>query len=314
MDFFLNFTPEVPRKRLHYNQPALLTGSCFSDHISGLLQHRGIDVVSQPFGVVFNPVSITQQLVRLVQNPVFTDADIVMYNDLWHSWLHHSRFSAPERDTVLKQMNDAAAKASSVLAQKNSWIGITLGSAHVYELVHNPGYIVANCHKYPAAHFNKRMLSVEEVVAQMEQLFHLLPHAQFVFTVSPVRHVRDGLMENNRSKAVLLLALHELCVRYPERAYYFPAYEMVNDQLRDYRFFEADMVHPNQQAVRFVWEQFISCCFDAQSNLYLKEQEQLLALKNHRVMHEGTPAHKKLLAQIAAKEEAIKQKFPHLPR
>lgn len=309
MDFILNFLPSPPVKRLHFNQPAFLTGSCFSDHISGLLNSRGVDVISQPFGVVFNPVSITQQLVRLVQGRLFTREDLILFNDLWHSWLHHGRFSGTDPEAVLLSMNKEAERAKKQLERADVWIGVTLGSAHVYALAGQPDFIVSNCHKYPSRHFTKRLLTVTEVVKSMEELMSLLPSTMFVFTVSPVRHIRDGLVENNQSKATLLLAIQQVCELYPDRAYYFPAYELVNDQLRDYRFFETDMVHPNQQAVRFVWERFTTACYDEISQEYLKAQERLLALKSHRVMHEGTEAHRQLLARIAAEEAAIRQRF-----
>lgn len=290
MEFKLSFTPAAPRVQLSYHSPLLLTGSCFSEHISSLLQQHAFNVVSQPNGVVFNPVSIAQHIERAIKNEPYREDELHLHNELWHSWQHHGSFNGTDKAVVLNRMNAMLTEAHQQLMKPGCIVMITLGSGYVYELDNKEA--VANCHKYPQQQFTKRLLTVNEIIAAFEQVIRMAGHATFYFTVSPVRHVRDGLVENNLGKSVLLQAVHELCKLY-ESCYYFPAYEIVIDELRDYRFYNSDLVHPNEQAVDYVWKKFVDTCMDERSKDLVRDMAALNAMLHHKILHEHTDAHRK---------------------
>ncbi|MES2688838.1 MAG: GSCFA domain-containing protein [Bacteroidota bacterium] len=307
MNFKLDFDPAAPPKLLNYRQPMLLTGSCFSEHIAGLLRESGFKIMSQPNGVVFNPVSIAGHLTRILANEPYMESELSFYNELWHSWAHHGSFNATDKNLVLNAVNAAFEQARALLQEQDAVIGITLGSAWVYERTEAQG-MVANCHKYPAAHFTKRLLGVEEVVNAFEKMLELRPGRPIYFTVSPVRHVRDGLVENNVSKGILLQAVYQLCKKY-NTCYYFPAYEMVIDELRDHRFYNADLIHPNQQAIEYVWQRFVETCMDEETRLFVKEMRGLNAMMQHKILHEGTAAHRKFEEAKSVKQRELEEKY-----
>jgi hypothetical protein len=192
-------------------------------------------------------------------------------------------------------------KAHAFIHQPETIVYVTFGSAFVYELKDKPGFITANCHKYPQQYFNKRLLSKAEIIDAWKDVISSLPYVQFVFTVSPVRHTKDGLFENNVSKGILLQAVYELCNHQPQ-AYYFPAYEIVVDELRDYRFYDTDLIHLTQQAVEYVWQQLVNTCFDELTQQFVADVNSLNAMKNHRIMHKGTLAHQNFNESLKEKE------------
>lgn len=308
MNFKLDFDPVSPQKRLNYRQPVFLTGSCFSEHIAGLLRQSTFNVVSQPNGVVFNPLSIAKHLTRLLSNESYRENELLLFNELWHSWDHHGSYSGTDKEQVLNNINNAFEQAREVLIDEDSVIVITLGSAWVYELAKEPGKLVANCHKYPASHFSKRLFGVDEIVSAFEQVIDLLNGRPVYFTVSPVRHVRDGLVENNVSKGILLQAVYQLCKKY-NACYYFPAYEIVIDELRDHRFYNADLVHPNQQAVEYVWQKFVETCMDDETKQFVKEMQGVNAMMQHKILHQGTTAHRKFNEARNAKQKELEKKY-----
>lgn len=301
MDFKLKFTPKSPAQRFNYKQPMLLTGSCFADNIGDLLGEHQFNMLAQPNGVVYNPISIAQQLKQIGEGRVYNENDLVLYNELYHTWSHHSSFNSTDPKEVLGNINASLNKAHVFIHQPETIVYVTFGSAFVYELKNIPGFITANCHKHPQQNFNKRLLTVSEIVDIWQGVISSLPQVQFVFTVSPVRHTKDGLFENNVSKGILLQAVYELCNQQPQ-AYYFPAYEIVVDELRDYRFYDTDLIHPTQQAVEYVWQQLVKTCFDEFSQQFVVEVKALNAMKNHRIMHEGTVAHQNFNKALKEKE------------
>jgi hypothetical protein len=302
MEFKLSFTPAKPQQKVGHNTPLLLTGSCFSEHVAALLQQHAFSVVSQPNGVVFNPVSIAQHLQRIINSEIYKEEELFFNNELWHSWHHHSSFSGTDKNSVLDMMNNRLGEAHHQVMQPGCMIMVTPGTGYVYE-VNERKQIVANCHKYPQQQFAKRLLSPEEIVAEFSPVIEQLKETAFCFTVSPVRHVRDGLVENNLGKAVLLQAVHELCRRY-KTCYYFPAYEIIIDELRDYRFYNSDMVHPSQQAIAYVWQQFTETCLSDGAKELVKDMTTLNAMLHHKILHKHTEAHTKF---IEAKENKIKE-------
>jgi hypothetical protein len=301
MDFKLKFVPKSPVKRFNYKQPMLLTGSCFADNIGDLLGEHQFNILAQPNGVVYNPISIAQQLKQIGEGREYNENDLVLYNELYHTWSHHSSFNSTSPKEILGNINMPLNKAHAFIHQPETIVYVTFGSAFVYELKNIPGFITANCHKHPQQNFNKRLLKVSEIVDIWQDVISSLPHVKFVFTVSPVRHTKDGLFENNVSKGILLQAIYELYNQQPQ-AYYFPAYEIVVDELRDYRFYDTDLIHPTQQAVEYVWQQLVNTCFDEFTQQFVADVNSLNAMKNHRIMHEGTLAHQNFKKALKEKE------------
>ena len=249
----------LPRP-IKYGDKLLLVGSCFTEHIGNSLKDWKFDVLQNPNGILFDAASVASSLVSYIEPRGYTTDDLVYFNEVWQSWQHHSRFSHTDREECLKAINASQVRAHQFLKEAN-WLVITLGSAFSYRL--KDGRAVANCHRAPAQTFTKHLMTIEEINTALDgclhQLRYLNPELQIIFTVSPVRHIRDGVVENNRSKARLLEAVHHLVDKF-DRLYYFPAYELVIDVLRDYRFYDVDMAHPNYPATQFVLEKFGAAC------------------------------------------------------
>lgn len=288
---------------ISHSDTVLCIGSCFTEHIGGRLAEGKFPVLLNPFGIVYNPVSMAECLEKLLAEVQFSESELFENQGLWHNWAHHGHFSKPTRPDALAAMNEAAARAADFLKRTNRLL-LTLGTATVFAL-RETGQIVANCHKMPPRIFEKRRLSVPEIADSLAVALQKLraqnPDLQAVLTVSPVRHLRDGFAENQRSKAACLLACAELCERLPF-AHYFPAYELVLDDLRDYRFFEADMVHPNGQAIEYMWQFFSGAFFDAATKTLLARIEKITAAARHRPFNPDTPQHR---AFAKAQLEAI---------
>jgi hypothetical protein len=308
MEFKLSFTPAKPNTRIHYQNPLLLMGSCFSDHIAALLQQHAFGVVAQPNGVVFNAVSLAHQLQRIITQKLYTHEELFLRNELWHSWQHHTSFSGVDKERVLTVMNDKLLQAHHQINQPKSMVVITLGTAMVYQLNDNKNTLVANCHKYPGADFTKRFLQVDEIVDAFTEVMGLLENTTVYFTISPVRHVRDGLVENNISKGILHQAVHALCGKH-DNVYYFPAYEMVIDELRDYRFYNEDMIHPSEQAVQYVWQKFVETCMDTKTQQFVRDVQQYNVMKNHVINQPETLAGKQFLAQKQLRKDVLIKQY-----
>lgn len=298
---------------LYHPNAVLCIGSCFAEHIALRLEEGKLPVCLNPFGIVYNPVSIARQINCLVNPREYTVADLFFENDLWHSFDHHGVFSDPASDQVLSMINSSISKGAETLKKARLLI-VTLGTAFVFEL-QPEGRIVANCHKAPANRFNRRRLSVEEterhLAGAFDAVFTINPDIQIVLTVSPVKHLRDGLIENQRSKACLLLAADTLSNRY-ENVHYFPAYEYVTDDLRDYRFYEADLAHPNKMAVDYVWEKFEDSLLAPATRQLFKRLNALQASIRHRPFNPDTPAHRLFVGKIQSAIEALESEFPFL--
>lgn len=313
MNFRMTFPVAPLEPSMQYADKMLMAGSCFAEEIGGRLQQHKFNVLVNPNGILFNPLSIAQSLQSYMDGRQYTEADLFMHEDLWHSWDHHSRFSGPDREAVLAGINESQAAASQRLKEAD-WLVITLGSAYVYVLKET-GNIVANCHKVPEASFYKRLLSADEIIAALDNMMHRLffsnRKANILFTVSPVRYVRDGVVENNLSKAILLQAVHHLVNKF-DRLFYFPAYELVIDDLRDYRFYKEDLVHPNELAIQYVWQHFTSACLHPDAQQLEKQVADILRARQHRPFNPKTPQHRQFLAAYAKKVKALAEAHPYL--
>ena len=249
--------PKTPF-RVDFSTGIVCLGSCFADEVGGRLQMADFHVEVNPYGPLYNPASVASALRRLVEDREVDESDLVQHEGLWHSWHHHGRFSRPSAEECLAACNERIHQAHRALGEASLLI-ITFGSAWIFE---REGQVVANCHKLPSAEFVRRRMSVEEVVALWKPLLETLqvyyPMLNILFTVSPIRHMADGAHGNQLSKSTLLLAIDQLITHSPKlkTLSYFPAYEIVLDELRDYRFYDADMAHPSSLAVDVVWERF----------------------------------------------------------
>lgn len=307
----LDFAIDPPASRMSIRQPVMLLGSCFAEHIGERLQQHHFAACINPNGILFNPVSITRALLSYADEKWYDAHDLFLHDGLWYSWQHHGSFANADRDTALQQVNASRQKASQALKDA-ACIVLTFGSAYVYEHVDSQE-LVANCHKVPQQQFTKRLLGVREIISVVEQVLQhpVMQGKQVVLSISPVRYVRDGITGNNHSKAVLIRSVHELVEQYANM-YYFPAYEIVIDELRDYRFYEADLVHPSRLAVDYVWERFCGTMLDEESKGIVKEVGKLLSAKQHRPLHPGTLQHRAFLRAYHQRTQQLKKRCPFL--
>lgn len=313
MEFQLPIQIDPLSTRVSYNDKILLIGSCFTEHIGNRLSELKFNTLQNPNGILFDPHSVSESLVTYVRNKEYTSDDLVHLNELWQSWQHHSSFSNVDKEKTLANINSSVREAHEFL-KKAKWLVITFGTAFSYQLVENQ-LPVANCHRAPAAFFRKHLMSIEEIKSDLDncfhQLFHFNPNLQILLTVSPVRHVRDGVVDNNRSKSRLIETVHHFVSKF-NRLYYFPAYELVIDVLRDYRFYDADMVHPNFQATSFVLEQFTKYCIDEGSQKIMEEVQKIIMAFKHRPFQAETNAHKQFLQNNLQKTLDLQKRFPFL--
>ena len=296
---------QKPTFEIGYDTPTLMIGSCFSENIGKRCQDLRLPILVNPLGILFNPVSIAQALRYVIERKIFEEKDLFQQNGLWHSFAHHGRFSGVKKEEVLENIN-AEIQNAHLFFQKCSRLVITLGTANIYEYK-KTGKIVANCHKVPNHEFEKKRLTVDEIVKEYQALFALLPsHIEVILTVSPIRHLRDGFIENQRSKATLLLAIDALLGK---RVHYFPAYELLLDDLRDYRFYTTDMLHPTDVAIDYIFHYFQQTYCSPATISLLQEVQALNNSLAHRPLHGETEDFLRFKAQIAEKEKKLIEKI-----
>jgi len=285
-----------------------MLGSCFAQNIGEQLSENKFDININPNGIIFNPISVINSLKRIINNEAYIADELIEYNEKWMSLAHHSSFDSFEKEACLTQINNAL-EISYKHIKKSKTIFITFGSAWVYEYV-NFG-IVANCHKIPNKQFTKRLLSVKEILIAFDAIKTDLKGFDVVFTISPVRHVKDGLHENNLSKSTLLLAVNNL-VEQHKNYHYFPAYELVIDELRDYRFYKDDLVHPTNKAVNYVWEKFRECYFSESTKNIITEIRQLKIAANHKPFNFESEEHQQFIVKQLELMENLSKKYVFL--
>jgi len=266
-----------------HSDRVMMLGSCFAENISDRMLCTGFTVDANPFGVVYNPASIANSLQRLIHRQIYTEADLFLHEGVYHSFSHHSRFSGADKTMVLEKINERLTDSANFLQQANRLI-ITFGTAYIYRLV-STREVVSNCHKLPAREFEEKRLTVEQIAELWNNLIGdlriLNPELKIIFTVSPIRHWKYGANANNQSKAVLLLAVDEI-VQSRTECSYFPAYEIVLDDLRDYRFYADDLIHPGSQAIDYIWEKFGDAYFNQSTVELIKEYEKERKSLEHR--------------------------------
>ncbi|SHF58880.1 GSCFA family protein [Flavobacterium fontis] len=307
----LTHVPVIPLEPpISYQAKVFSMGSCFAEHMSEKLRYYGFDSDANPFGIIFNAISMQRLVARIVQQQAFTEADIFFHNELWQSYEVHSALSSTEASTYLANLN-AQLIATRDCLEKATHCIFTLGTSWVYT---HQGNVVANCHKVPNSQFEKKLLSAEEnqiALQKIKDCIHQInPNLQFIFTVSPVRHTKDGFTENHISKGNLLQAIDN--VQQSTNDYYFPAYEIVMDELRDYRFFAADMIHPNSLAIDYIWERFSTHAIESSCEPIMKELAEIKRALHHRPQHQNTQAWAQFQHQLEQKIANFKQRFPDI--
>ncbi len=312
----LNTPVELPAglPPVSYDHRLLLMGSCFAENIGKQLVDGAFRVDVNPTGILYNPLSVSAALREIISGRTYTDDDLFFYRGCWHSPMHHGSFSSESTGETLQRINGRLTEAHVQLPNTH-WLMLTFGTAYVYEQIET-GRVVANCHKLPEKQFHRRRLTVEEIVADytvlLDELWQLTPELQVLFTVSPIRHVRDGLHANQLSKSTLLLAIDRLQAHFPGKVHYFPSYEIVLDELRDYRYYADDMLHPSPLAVRYLWERFVQTFFSNETRQVLQEVEEIRKLLAHRPFYPDSEGYKSFLRQIVLRIERLKGKCPNL--
>ncbi|MFT5723853.1 MAG: hypothetical protein ACI9JN_000970 [Bacteroidia bacterium] len=279
MKFILDF-PIPVQPLLNYQTPVITMGSCFADRMADKLVESRFNVFQNPSGIIYNPISIAKTFSNSNQeepNP----SDLIFDQGLWHSWHHHGQFSNANKEALVSKITETNKGLQSWLGQEKSTVLITFGSAWVYE---NNDQIVANCHKRPNKNFTKRLLQPQEIIEAFLDILKRYPQHDFLFTVSPVRYTRDGLHNSTLSKSVLHLAVNALVQQF-KHCHYFPAYEIVMDELRDYRFYDTDLVHPNQLAIDYVWDKFKATALDEMSQAMIKDWQVVQKMKEHKLLY-----------------------------
>ncbi|MDR3350478.1 MAG: GSCFA domain-containing protein [Prevotellaceae bacterium] len=301
--------PAFPQ-RITYRTPVLFIGSCFASNMGEAMRQRKFPVTINPFGAAYNPQSVVQALQRLRSGKPFEKKELVCCNGLWTTFSHHSSFSHPDAAVFLQQANDALRAGQDAFLHA-SFVVASLGTSWAYRHKEK-NTIVANCHKFPATDFERSFSPAEETARLLAKEIAAEPARTWVLTVSPVRHWKDGAHGNQLSKAHLLLAIEQLQQQFPN-VRYFPAYEIMMDELRDYRFYDADMLHPSAQAVDYIWQRFSEAALDGETTTIMHEAEKIIAAQQHRPLHENTTAHRKFLTDLHQKIQDFSARYPFIP-
>lgn len=308
---------ELPIGELHITHESnmILIGSCFAGNIGSKLSERKFRIDANPFGVQYNPMSIASVLKRISSGEPFGECseEIFEHNGQWHSIMHHSDFSDSSKGGLLVKINSRLRQAHNA-AKGCDLVIVTLGTAYAYSRK-SDGRIVGNCHKLPAREFNRRLLGIDEIVAELGNVIEIYRrvnrNVKFLFTISPIRHLRDGAHDNQKSKSTLLLAVDELIKRY-SCCYYFPAYEIVLDELRDYRFYADDMLHPSAVAVKYIWECFDKCYFSDATRELNSNVEEITRGLEHRPFDAESDGYRKFIGSLVDKINYLTKRHPGL--
>lgn len=306
---------EIPefKKKMGYRHQSLMIGSCFTENIGTYLQELCFPVMVNPFGILYNPISIVNSLGHLLSGKSFTEQDLFYSNGLYNSFSHHSRFSGSDPVSTLARINTQTTDASNIL-KKCQLLFITFGTSWVFKHKLN-GVVVSNCHKLPATTFDRYRLSVSQIteswIPLIDEMKKLNPDLHLIFTVSPIRHLKDGAHDNQLSKSTLIIAIEELITHFgAEVISYFPAYELVLDELRDYRFYAADMTHPSEVAVDFIREKFFSTIMDKEAINVSTELEKILPALKHKVLNSNYKDYFSFIENQIEKTNQLQIKYP----
>jgi hypothetical protein len=300
--------------KIDYKHYMLSLGSCFAHHIASKMSDCFYNIQSNPFGTLYNPLSVRNSLGLLLNNYQFQAEDLFFHKGQWHSFQHHSSFSNANAELALEGIKASLQQARAVLTKTNVLM-LTFGTAWVYELKQQGG-LVSNCHQLPASRFKRRRLEVQEIVAQLQPVFNYLkkqlPALQILLSVSPVRYLKDGFKEHQISKSILLLAVNNL-VENASFVHYFPSYEILIDDLRDYRFYKEDMIHPSALAISYVWDCFEKSLLSTKEQSLRKKLVKIRKSLSHRSIQPNSVAHQHFVHAQLKSIRALLHKYPYLP-
>jgi len=313
MNFRTEINIEKSQQKISHFDNILTIGSCFAQNMAEYFKQNRFNVLGNPFGVLYNPVSIYNSLKFIIEKREFRESDLIFYNGEWHSLYHHSNFSNHKKNKIIKNINLGIENTARFLDSTNFLI-ITFGTSYVYKFLAN-GIIVSNCHKIPQKEFAHVMLNLEETVNNIKNIVKMVekfnPKINLILTVSPVRHWKNGAHNNQLSKANLLLAIDEV-IKNKNNCIYFPSYEIIMDDLRDYRFYDSDLIHPNKIATDYIWEKFNNSFFTDECLQVMNEISKVVAARNHRVRNINSSENQKFLKSIISKIEQLNEKYSHL--
>ena len=297
---------------IDYKSNILLLGSCFSENVGDKLNYFKFQSSQNPFGILFHPKAIENLISNTSNKKVYSSDDLIYQNEVWHSFGAHSSLSSASENELLNKLNLAISLTSEKIKEA-SHIVITLGTSWVYRFIETDT-IVANCHKIPQKKFLKELLSVAEISESLALSISLIKSmnsdASVIFTVSPVRHLKDGFIENTQSKSHLIAAIHTLVNE--QDVSYFPSYEIMMDELRDYRFYAEDMIHPNKTAINYIWRKFIDTWFSEETKSIMKEIDEIQKGLLHRPFHEDSKLHQQFLLKLEQKKSSLQERLPFI--
>lgn len=307
MNLYTQISIPTSDRPISYNDKILLLGSCFADSIGVKFSEHYFHTLVNPFGTLYNPASIATAFCSSsnIQSPI-ANTHIVEWGGMWHSMLHHGSFSHPDKQEVIRRCEQSREQLQSFL-QQASVVIVTFGTAWVYEY---EGAVVANCHKMPANMFVRRRLTVEEIVAMWQPIIESMPDKHWIFTVSPIRHIKDGLHDNQLSKAVLLQSIEQLSQLSIAHCSYFPSYEIMLDELRDYRFYADDMLHPSQVAVEYIWQRFVDAYMTADTQNEMCTLHQLWRDRHHRFLHPESQEAQCFAERLKTQLQQLQLRYP----
>ena len=302
---------KISKNLINYESKVLLLGSCFSANIGEKFNYYQFQTHQNPFGILFHPKAIENLITHAINEKKYVSEDLLFQNERWHCFDAHSNLSSTNQNALLSNLNTTIAATNKQLKTATHII-ITLGTSWVYRYI-KTGTIVANCHKIPQKKFLKELLSVTEITESLTTLISLLnsinKDINVIFTLSPVRHLKDGFIENTQSKAHLIAGIHQLLDTAPKNTYYFPSYEIMLDELRDYRFYAEDMLHPNKTAINYIWEKFLETWLCEKSKPIMKEVDAIQKGLAHKPFNEDSEKHQQFLKKLEIKKEALKKAF-----
>lgn len=299
-----------------HREQIMLVGSCFASNIGNKLKERKFRLELNPFGVQYNPLSIAEVLKRVATGEPFKESspELFFHNGMWHSCMHHSDFSRESKEEIVNCINSRLATAHDASFECSTVI-VTFGTAYAYYR-NSDNTVVGNCHKLPGNMFTRKLLDIDTIVETFSRIIELYKRrnagTKFLFTVSPIRHLRDGAHDNQKSKATLILAIERIMQLYPDDTFYFPAYEIVLDELRDYRFYAEDMVHPSATAIEYIWECFGKCYFNSKTEETNKEIEEIARALGHRPFNASSDSYKKFISGTLRRIAELEEKMPYL--
>ena len=300
------------KNRINYNSKLVLLGSCFSKNIGNKLTYFKFQTHQNPFGILFHPKAIENLITNAINEKEYVSKDLIFQDERWHSFDAHSNLSSSNQEILLKKLNSSV-QATNKKLKKATHIIITLGTSWVYRSIET-GAVVANCHKIPQKKFSKELLSIVEINKSLKTIISLLKSINkdinVLFTVSPIRHLKDGFIENTQSKSHLIAAIHNIidC----KNVSYFPSYEIMIDELRDYRFYSEDMIHPNKIAINYIWEKFSETWFEENTGSIMKEIELIQKGMAHKPFDKNSEKHQNFLQNLESKKEKIRTQFPFI--